>query len=130
MEPSFGGVNFFGPCPVSNRAELPNARQVTGYPGVVGVEVLELGFRTAVTEFAGLWVAATPADLGAFLTQMIALKRSGQMNVLVDTKGITSADAILDDWATEGESRWSPSDGGWAIAYRMRFLHIGYVPPQ
>ena len=31
-EPSFNGVNIFGPCPESNRVEPPNARQLNGFP--------------------------------------------------------------------------------------------------
>lgn len=126
--PSFLGEDIFGPCPASSRVEPPNARQVNAYPGVAGTEVLELGWRTAYTEFSGLWVAASPEDLGAFLGLLVALKRSAALGVLVDTRGLASPDAILEAFETVGESRWSPSHGGWALAYRIRFLHTGYVP--
>ena len=127
--PSYNSVNFFGPCPASVRIEPPNARQVNSYPGVAGVEVIELGQRTSATEFTGLWVADTPDDLATFLMQMITIKRAGGFSTLVDTKGITSSDAILETFELTGETRWSPSEQGWAVPYRMRFLHIGFIPP-
>lgn len=127
-EPTFNGVNFFGPCPTSNRVELPNARQLNSFPGVAGVEVIEHGARTSYTEFAGIWYAEEHDDLGAFLTQLIAIKRNAGIYTLVDTKGVVSPDAILEGFETEEESKWSPTLQAWTIGYRLRFLHTGFVP--
>ena len=103
-------------------SSLPADPGVPPAPGRAGLPVAGLSFT-------GLWVADSPDDLGTFLTGMVALKRSDALGTLLDTKGIASADAILESFETLGETKYSPSAGGWAVAYRMRFLHTGYVPP-
>ena len=128
-DPSFNGLDIFGPCPSSNRTEGTNSRQRNGYPGVSGLEILELGWRESYTDFTGVWVGETPDDLGVFIADMIALKRSGIIATLVDTLGVTSVDAILEGFQTSGETKFHPGYG-WGVDYALRFMHTGYIPPS
>lgn len=127
-DPSFNGTNIFGPCPVITHIEPPNSRQYNAYPGVDGVESIDLGARLSYSEARGLLCADTAIALGAVEIAIIAIKRTDSFGTLVDTLGRTWADSILETFEVSQEVKFAPGFG-WCRAYLMRFVHLGTVAP-
>lgn len=123
---TFNGDNIFGPTAIFDHDDPPNAEQRTHYPGVSGIERLDLAYEFGITTVEGLLVAPTPADLGALCVQVRALKTAGTVGTLVDNDGIVWPDAVIHRFRTVG--RTFPVGYGVGKEYRMEILHVGYNP--
>ncbi len=125
--PTWNGLNFFGPCPIFDHDDPPNIEQINHYPGVRGVERLDLGLGIATTLVRGILCGVNDADLGSVLVTIRQAKLSGIAGTLVDTDNLTWPDAVLHTFRTVGRRTFSP---GWGITreYEMTFLHTGYNP--
>ena len=123
-EPTFNGAAIFGPAPSFSHDEPPNAQQINKYPGVIGVERLDLSPRESWTRVTGIFAGEYPEDLGPIFQQVRAIKRAGIIAPLVDTDNHTWSDAILFAFRTVGRSEYAPG-WGWTREYEMTFLHLG-----
>lgn len=126
--PSFAGIQLFGPTPEFEHDDPPNFEQVNHYPGVRGVQRIDLGLGRTTTRVHGILMAGTLADLGAFAASIRTLKIAGGFATLIDTDGITWNDAVLTHFQTHGPTVPVTSDAGsgWAKRYTMEFTHLGF----
>ena len=128
---TFNEEEIFGPCPIMTHDDPPNAAQVTHYPGVWGVERLDLAPGESFTNVKGVLVGDTVDDLGAACAAIRTMKLNGQTGTLVDTDGETWEDAVLIKFRTTSKSDWAPG-WGWCRDYEMTFLHLnnGQAPAE
>lgn len=86
--PSFNGQPIFG-FPVNMYVEdVPRAKQVTGFPGIDGVEVLDLGFRYMQCVVRGTFWGNDESAVGAQLS-ILRGYRNAQAYPLFTTMGVT-----------------------------------------
>ena len=125
--PLFNGLAIFGPCPVFRHTDTPNAEQINHYPGVNGVERLDLGLATSITRVTGILVGVDLSDLGSQFATIRAMKAAGFVATLVDSKGLIWPDAVLHSF---GEVDRISGIAGYGVGqeYEMEFLHVGYNP--
>lgn len=120
-EPTFDGV-WLGPICTTRTYANPVARQVNEYPGVNGLEVLNLGSRGGTTEADGLLFGTDLYDLANRFATFINYQRDGGAYVLYDSFGTAWPLVILVDFHPEGLAMQAP--GGVVRAYRALFLHV------
>ena len=107
---TYGGLALFGSAATVHVAAETNARQITGYPGVHGLEVLDLGRRGGTGRIDGIWFFVSPLDLQTTLATWTFLC-DGTPRTLIDTKGLIWPQALLDPYRLEGPSSTSAATG-------------------
>lgn len=118
---TFDGIDL-GPVCVIESEGNPVARQINEYPGINGIEVLNMGTRGGSAEVTQgiLW----SLDLSELVSREDALRAhqlDGGAYMLVESVGRTWGLAILDRFRPIG--RYVRSiDGGWARQYRASFI--------
>lgn len=120
--PSFDGVSL-GPVCITRTYANPVARQINEYPGVNGLEVLNMGSRGGTTEAEGFLIATDLPSLGAAFATFIAYQRDGGAYTLFDSKGIEWPSVILADFRPDGMAK-PALNFGYVQAYKALFLHI------
>jgi hypothetical protein len=121
-EATFDNVSL-GPLCTTRTYGNPHARQVNEYPGVNGLEVLNLGSRGGTTEAEGLLYGDTLLDLAAAFGTFIGYVRDGGAYTLEDSFGVSWDSVILVDFRPDGLAKLF-TDGGFCRAYKAVFLHI------
>lgn len=124
--PTYLGIQCLGLVTEMTHDDLPNAEQVTHYPGTRGVDRIDLGAQQTVTRVVGVFGGPTPEDLGAQAQAIRAMKIAGGYGVLVDTEGIAWADARIYHFRTVGPVL--PAPDGFLRRYEIEFRHLGSVP--
>ena len=107
---TYGGLALFGSAATVNVAAETNARQITGYPGIHGLECLDLGRRGGTARIDGIWFFVNGLDLAATLSTWTLLC-DGTPRVLIDSKGLIWPNALLDPYHLEGPSVTSAATG-------------------
>lgn len=126
---SFNGFDL-GMIEVMNTHVAPKGRQINAYPGVDGLEPLDMGNRGAETSVRGVFAAADLFSMGALLGGMYGLQADGGQYVLVDEYGTFWVDVILVDFRPIGPV-YLTGDPNYGVVkrYEAEFLHVdGYGP--
>lgn len=118
---SFAGVDL-GVAVSMQSAPNPPEAQVNAYPGVNGLEVLNLGTRGGTTTLSGRAFGTTAADLATAEGLLRALV-NGQVGTLVDTLGVSWPNVRMEECKPEGRIQFDP-DLGYTRRYTARFLHL------
>lgn len=101
-----------------------HARQVTAYPGVNGLEILNLGSRGSTTSVSGAVSASSLANLSSALQTLGAYVSDGGAYTLVDNLGTTWTNVVMMGFTPVGKVFVS-TPGIYTIRYEAQFLHIG-----
>lgn len=120
---SFDGydLGFVFDC---NTEPAVKARQLSGYPGVDGLQALDLGARGGRTVVNGAILAPDTPSIGFVEAAFRAYQATGVRSVLVDQEGFAWAGVILESFRPEGRVFGVLSyQGGYAKRYRATFLH-------
>lgn len=119
---SFNNTDLFG-VGVQTRGPSYNPRraQSNTYPGVNGIEELEMGDDGMFTTVTGMLVGETLSDLN---TQRIVLMSyyDGNTYQLVDNYGLTwnNVKMVSLEWPERGKL----TPAGWIAEYSARFKHL------
>lgn len=120
--PSFAGLNLFGIAVTMSTADNPRERQENSFPGLSGVESLDMGSRGRFTSVEGTLMGADAAELG----QMLTLFRSFK-----DNRAYVLVDMFNDGWPYVMLDVFQPippvhsnADGRYWQKYRARFYHL------
>lgn len=102
----------------------PRERQVNAYPGVDGLEVLDLGARGGLTLVRGVIGGADLPTLAAVRSDFYALQQAGTFGDFVDTLGAVWPNACLARFRPVG--RVMPAAGGGFVQrYEAELFHSG-----
>lgn len=100
----------------------PKARQVNAYPGVDGLELLDMGNRGDRVSIRG-WVAGVDLlDLSGIKQAWRALVKDGGQYTLIDPDGVTWLGVILVHWRAHGPRRVLGGDQGVAQRFEAEYL--------
>lgn len=113
---TYGGSDIFGTAVLVRAVQSPYMRQEQSYPGVTGVQSIQLGGRGGFLEATGIHYAASVSALNAIESSIYAMK-DGVPRTLVDTQGRSWPYVILDEFTP------SPKK----IIYDLRW---GYLYPD
>ncbi len=119
---SFGGTNIFGTSVTMATSDNPRARQLNGYFGLSGLELLDGGLRGRSTQVSGLLYGSSQLAL-ATAESFFRSFNDGVARTLVDTLGVSWPDVCLASFQPQGRIRQSPS-GVLFRTYKARFLHL------
>ena len=116
-QPIFGAsVSCLGP------AINPRRSQENYYPGVLGVESLDMGDQGAFTTVSGRLYGSTPFALNAARLFFLSFY-DGNAYVLVDNLGAVWPNVKLVSFEPEGRGEPDP-DLGYSFRYTARFFHL------
>lgn len=101
-----------------------HARQVTAYPGVNGIEVLNMGSRGSNTVLQAAVSSSSLAGVSTALQTLGAYVLDGGAYTLVDNMGTTWTNVIMVSFQPTGRVVRS-LPGVYTIKYEAEFLHIG-----
>jgi hypothetical protein len=105
---------------------LPKDRQLNAYPGVNGLESLDMGLRGGQTTARGVLGGTDLADLASVQGQFRALQADGGAYTLVDSNGTEWPDVILVMFRPTGKRFLLAGDAGICQRYEMEFLHLDF----
>lgn len=120
-QPSFAELPLGAICTTRTYGN-PQSRQINEYPGINGIEVLNLGSRGGTTEAEGLMWGSTFAELASLFGAFTALQLDGGAYTLVDIYGVVYQQVILVDFRPAGLVK--PAAPGYAREFKALFLHI------
>lgn len=123
-EPTFGGLAIFGLVFTCNTAGNPVAYQVTGYPGVDGVQSIRLGARGGTTTIEGALAGSDPSSLGAQIAILRGLQLAGAVAVLTDQYGEAWPNVRFAEFTTGDRVFRLAENAGYATKYRCSLLHL------
>ncbi len=89
ITPTYGGDAIFGHPVMMTTDEPPNEIQMNAFPGINGVEVLDLGSRVRHTHVRSRYVADSMEGIGALFGILRNYKRNPQAFPLYTTAGET-----------------------------------------
>lgn len=120
--PSFAGTSLGYAVKMQTFAREV-ARQINSYPGVNGLEVLNMGSRGGTTNAEGVLYGNTLDEISTLMNQFINYQRDGGAYTLVDSKGTSWSTVILQSFkpASPVMPSWG---GGYAQQYTAEFLHV------
>lgn len=119
----FDGLAIFGNVRRCT-TERVMARQITGYPGISGIDILNMGSRGRRTQIEGWHAAPGLFELGLIQDQVDAYVLEGLGHDFIDAKGRIFTGAVLEYFAPTGITYPDgASIGGFAQAYTARILH-------
>ena len=118
--PSYAGFDL-GLVFEMNTVPAPKARQITGYPGVNGLQCRDLGSRGGYTTVAAALGASTPGGLGLLIQGLRSLQQAGGESILIDEFGVAWPSVILDQFAPTGRIYTGPA--GFFKKYEAIFFH-------
>ena len=120
---TYGGLALFG-VSMSARPQLERrGSQRNAFPGLNGVEHLDLGSRGATTVIEGTWFADSEADLAATLATWEALC-DGVPRSFVDTLGRIWANVLLEPYRLEGVRKKSAATGAVMQRFSGTLYHL------
>ena len=108
--PTYAGLALFGSAVTLHVTAESNGRQLNAYPGVHGLELLDLGRRGGTGRIDGIWFFAGPLDLRTTLATWTYLC-DGTPRILWDSKGLVWPNAVLDPYRLEGPAITSAATG-------------------
>lgn len=121
---TFNAVSIFGTAVKMRRSINPRQAQDNAYPGLTGVEKLDLGLRGQITHVTGI---LTGAD-ASYLNLAITLFES-----YYDNRGYTLYDQYGVAWSNVVLNRFMPTSrvypgnsgsGGYCLTYEAEFQHL------
>jgi hypothetical protein len=120
--PTFNGVNIFGSCTKMARAVNPRGQQDNAYPGLSGVESLDLGLRGRFTAVQG---RLTGVNAAALATAEILAESyvDGRAYTLVDQYGTAWPHVKLQSFRPTGRIELFANQG-YSRTYEMVFFHL------
>lgn len=101
-----------------------NDLQVNAYPGVNGVEVLNLGSRGGTSLYRGAMSAINVAALDATFALFRAMQASGATATFVDAYGTIWFDVILKSFRPTGPRKLLANNDGVIQRYEAEFFHL------
>lgn len=121
---TFNGSSIFGVVFSMATQDNPRSEQQNAFPGVSGVESLDLGKRGRVTAVSGRLGASTIGGL-ATLEALFRSYNDGLAYVLYDNCGTTWANVKLHRFAPEGRVQIGLLDGAlYSRKYEATFTHL------
>lgn len=121
--PSYNGVPLFGIGAKIRTSDNPRSVQENSFPGVSGVESLDLGMRGRITEATGLLVGDSALELANLLTQFRSYN-DGNTYLLVDSLGFTWPYVRLVSFEPDPGGIMVDSYGRHMQVYRATFKHL------
>jgi hypothetical protein len=100
----------------------PKELQVSGYPGVNGTEVVDMGARGGTTTLRGVLAGFDAFDLASIKATFMALQINGGSYTLVDPEFVSWFPVILRMFRP-AEPRYNMGIAGVAQRYEMEFFH-------
>lgn len=107
---TYGNLALFGDLATITPGSEDRARQLNSYPGVNGLECLDLGQRGAQSRVEGIWIFADLASFQATLLTWLALV-DGVPRTLIDTKLMRWPNCLLNPYKLDGSARTSAVTG-------------------
>jgi hypothetical protein len=101
----------------------PKTRQVSGYPGVNGLELLDLGSRGLKASLRGVLLAASPAALSWAKQTLGGLVLDGGPYPFLDPDGTLWVGVVMTAWRPVGPRYLLAGGLGVAQRYDAEFLH-------
>lgn len=101
----------------------PKDLQANAYPGVDGLEILDMGARGGSTRVRGSLAGTSAADLASIHATLRGYQVAGGLATLVDANGVSWTDVILVMFQPVGP-RFSLGPLGVAQRYEAEFLHV------
>jgi hypothetical protein len=120
-EPTFNEATIFGDAVEMHHDDPPNAVQVNHYPGVRGIERLDMGETATMIQVKGVFYADTPEDLAIVIQTMRTLKQEATLGTLVDTDGTSWDNAVIDSMRITSRGVYAPG-WGWTRSYEARII--------
>lgn len=125
--PGFGPMNDFGQSATWVTLLEPRGKQLNSFPGLDGIECLDMGDRGGRTVVSGVKFGASPADGGAsieaWFTTWLSL-RDGVSRDLTDINGTSYSNVLLDQVVKVGRVRQSVYRF-YFRQFELHFLHLG-----
>lgn len=101
----------------------PNDFQLNAYPGVNGIEALNLGSRGGTSMYKAALYASTPANLDALFAVFRGYVQAGGASTLVDAYGTTWTNVILRNFRPTGPRKLLANGDGVIQRCEYEFLH-------
>ncbi len=121
---AFDGAYMFGVVFSMSTQDNPRSEQQNAFPGVSGVESLDLGRRGRVTTVAGRLGGPSRADLAA-AEAFFRSYNDGQAYILYDNGGTLWADVKLERFAPAGPVQVGLFNGIlYSRKYEATFMHL------
>jgi hypothetical protein len=121
--PLFNGQAIFGTAIRLRRGVGERALQKNAFPGLSGLESLDMGGRGRVTNVTGRFKCATEEDLNAAILIFESYK-DGNAYVLRDQFGNNWPYVLLEEFTPTGELNNIFSIGGYTVQYSAKFEHL------
>lgn len=121
--PSYGNFNIFGRSVRMQTTKRERSEQANEYFGLTGIESLDGGGRGFITEVNGVYVAASPGDLGSLFNVLWSYS-DGVARDLVDMYGLTWIYVKLVKAGPAGKPSYDPSLNRWVQPYSATFFHL------
>ena len=102
----------------------PNDRQLNAYPGVNGLESLELGGRGGRTAVSGVLIAGSEAALESAKYQLMLLQVAGAPDVLVTPDGSAWPSVVMVAFQPAPGRFPMAAPPGYGQRYDAEFLHL------
>ena len=122
--PSLDGQPIFGAACQMTTSDNPRGQQENAFPGLNGLESLDLGLRGRFTTCEGRLYGNSNnlSDLAA-AQEIFRSFNDGNTHVLVDTLGLTWLNVKLVSFEPQGKAVFS-QQLGYSRRYTARFLHL------
>ena len=123
MPASFNGSSIFDTAVVMATSSNPAQVQVNSYPGINGIETINLGSRGRVTEVRGFLTGLSVSDVSTKAGNFRNLVESATVGTLITTDGLTYPYAYFARFQ-EVDRLLQTSGGGYMRAYTATLVHL------